>query len=94
MDRLRDVREVEEVCAVVDIFASEYGWTIEEIQNLTLPEISCLLRCVLKRHGVKQDDLPSANDKEEQTKLLKLAKTLGAKPEELTQLSSGKNVKI
>lgn len=94
MAKLRDVAQIEDICAIVDIFASEYGWTISEIQSLTIPELSCLLRCILKRKGVKDDDLPSASKEDDARKLIKLARELGASPADLKKLQNGEGVKL
>lgn len=95
MDKLKDVRQVEDICSIVDLFASEYGWTIEEIQNLTIPEASCLVRCILRRHGVHEEDMPGKLPAEKEAEnLMKLAKQLGASSEQIKELKKGKQVKL
>ena len=95
MDKLKDAQQMEDICSIVDLFASEYGWSIETIQNLTIPEASCLVKCILRRRGVKEDDmpgkLPAAKEAEN---LVKLAKQLGASSEQIKELKTGKQVKI
>ena len=34
---------------IVDLLAKEYGWTIDYIQNLTLPQIAGLVQTIKKR---------------------------------------------
>jgi hypothetical protein len=34
---------------IVDLLAKEYGWTIEYIQNLTLPQVAGLVNTIKKR---------------------------------------------
>ena len=95
MAKLKDYFELQDTYAVIDLIASEYGWTISEIQNLTIPEISCLLRCILKRHGAKEEDLPSTDPKKQEAEnLIKLAKKLNAKPEQLKALNEGKKIDL
>ncbi len=52
---LKDIEEQETqfYFFIIDLFAKEYGWTIEYIQNLELPEISGLLRAMYKRHNLE-----------------------------------------
>lgn len=52
-------RSKDEFFTIVDLFASEYGWTIEYTQSLTLPEIIRLVRCISKRR--KNDDVRQHN---------------------------------
>lgn len=95
MSQLKDYLQLQEIYAIIDLIASEYGWTIEEIQNLTIPEISCLLRCILKRHGTKEEDLPSLDPKKQESEnLIKLARKLNAKPEQMQALKSGKKIEL
>jgi hypothetical protein len=95
MQKLVDYQQLADTFSVIDLLASEYGWTIEVIQNLTLPEISGLIRCIMIRKGVKTQDLPCpTNKKTEVTDLIKLAKKLGAKPEQLAALKEGKKVNL
>lgn len=42
---------------LVDLLSHEYGWSIEYVQELTLPEISILLRKIKQRH--KNEDIIS-----------------------------------
>ncbi len=40
---------MENLFEVIDVFAHEYGWTIEYIENLELPEICKLLEIIIQR---------------------------------------------
>lgn len=95
MSQLKDYLQLQETYAIIDLIASEYGWTIEQIQDLTVPEISCLLRCILKRHGTKEEDLPALDPKkQEQENLVKLARQLNATPEKMKALKEGKKINL
>ncbi len=84
-------KDLEEFYVIIDLFCSEYGWSIEYIQNITIPEVYCLLRCILKRKGVKEENIPGHVEKETEN-LIKLAKTLGASKNKLDDLKSGKKI--
>lgn len=94
-EKFREYKELEESFYLIDLLASEYGWSIEYIQSLTLPEVSCLLRCILRRKGVKTEDLPGPVDKKtEADNLIKLAKKLGASETKIKDIKEGKKVVI
>ena len=40
---------MENLFEVIDVLAHEYGWTIEYIENLELPEICKLLEMIIQR---------------------------------------------
>jgi len=49
---------------IIDLFASEYGWTIEYITNLDLGQIGCLISAINKRKKAENgepSEAPSAN---------------------------------
>ena len=102
MAGLADFRDLEEYYVLVDLIASEYGWTIESIQKLTIPEVSCLIRCIMRRKGViKGEDAltppkQSRNSKDtkqsEMDALIKLAAQLNASPEQMQNLKDGKGL--
>jgi len=46
--------------SIIDLLASEYGWTIEYIQQLEMPEVGGLLRAILDRQD-RQDILDQVN---------------------------------
>jgi len=94
MQKLVEFSQLEDTYIVIDLLASEYGWSITEIQELTIPEVSGLIRCIMRRKGVKPQDLPGPTKKTEVTDLIKLAKKLGAKPEQLEALKNGKKVNL
>jgi hypothetical protein len=95
MQKLVDYKQLEDTFAVIDLLASEYGWTIETIQNLTLPEISGLIRCIMIRKGVKAEELPPPTNKQTTvTDLVKLAKKFGATKEQLDKLKNGQKVNL
>ena len=52
--------ERELLFTIIDVMASEYGWSIEYIQQLELPEIGGLLRAMLDRQD-KKDILDQVN---------------------------------
>lgn len=61
-DFLKDIIESEKnfYFHIVDLFAHEYGWTIEYIQDLELPEIAGLLKAIYNRHDT-EDLITQAN---------------------------------
>jgi len=38
---------------IIDLLASEYGWSIEYIQNLTMPEITGLIKAIIERKNIE-----------------------------------------
>lgn len=55
---------------IVDLFASEYGWTIEYIENLDISEISSLANKILIRKGISnKEQSPSKTQQEKISKL-------------------------
>lgn len=44
---------IKELFQLIDIFASEYGWTIEYIEDLTPYEIDCLLKAIKVRKDIE-----------------------------------------
>ena len=49
--------EIDITYTIVDMLSHEYGWSMEYIQGLTLPEISILLKKIKQRH--KNEDIVS-----------------------------------
>lgn len=101
MSQLREYKDLEDIYFIVDLFASEYGWTIESIQDLTIPEISGLIFAMARRKLGKDADekLPLPRSKSdspinEMDKLIALAKKLKATPQQITDMKSGKEVKL
>lgn len=95
MQKLVDFAQLEDIYVVIDLLASEYGWTIETIQNLTIPEISGLIRCIMRRKGVRPENLPAPTNKQTRVEdLVKLAKEFGATKEQLDNLKNGKKVNL
>lgn len=99
MSQLKDYKDLEEVFFIIDLFASEYGWTIEEVQRLTIPEISGLIYAMAKRKLGKDAEeklLPAkpASPEDEMKKLVALATKLKASPKQLNDLKSGKQIKL
>lgn len=102
MAGLADFSDLSEYYILIDLLASEYGWTIETIQSLTIPEVSGLVRCILKRKGIiKGEDaleptrkapLSQKPNKSEMEDLVKLAAQLNASPEQLKNLKDGKGL--
>lgn len=100
MSGFTDFKDLEEYYLLVDLLASEYGWTIETIQKLTIPEVSCLVRCILKRKGVLKDEdaltptkkSPADKKQSEMQDLIKLAAQLNASPEQIKDLKDGKGL--
>ncbi len=45
---------------IVDLFAKEYGWSVEYIQNLELPQIAKLVKAIKKRKDL-EDQLMQIN---------------------------------
>jgi hypothetical protein len=45
---------------IIDILAKEYGWNVEYIQNLTMPEIMRLIIAIRKRRD-REDQLQQIN---------------------------------
>lgn len=96
--QLRDSRDLEETYFIIDLLASEYGWTIEIIQNLTMPEISGLVQAIVKRYqtrnGQKPEETSSPAPKNDMEKLMALASKLKANPEQLKAIRDGKEVRL
>ena len=47
------LEELKDTCFIVDLLAHEYGWSIEYIQELELPEIRGLIRAILDRQDAE-----------------------------------------
>ena len=96
MSGLKALKEWEEIYFVVDLLASEYGWTINYIQELTVSEIYGLIYSILKRRGYKVDqDKPSKSQHQDpMTNLLNLARQLKASPEQMKSLKGGKGITL
>ena len=100
MSGFADFKDLEEYYVLVDLIASEYGWTIETIQKLTIPEVSCLVRCILKRKGALKGEYaltptkksPNEKKQSEMQDLIKLAAKLNASPEQIKNLKEGKGL--
>ena len=41
---------------IVDLFASEYGWTIDQIKALDLGQVTALIDAMKKRHNANTED--------------------------------------
>jgi len=93
MSSLRDLKGWEEIYFIVDLLASEYGWTIDYIQKLTVSEIYGLIYSILRRKGVKFD-LPPKKSQDPMSNLLNLARQLKASPDQLKSLQEGKGIKL
>jgi len=91
---LRDIQAVEEIYLIVDLLASEYGWTVEYIQALTLPEVYGLIRQILRRKGIKVDVPRTVKPEDTMQNLLGLARSLGVKSDKLKLLQEGKGITI
>ena len=52
--------EKELYCYLIDLLSKEYGWTIEYIQNLTVPEITRLVKTIRRRKDL-EDQLNQIN---------------------------------
>ena len=48
--------------AIVDLFASEYGWTIEYIKTLDLGQIVSLKNSIKKRYDIQNGTVSSDNE--------------------------------
>jgi len=98
MSQLKEYDVLEETFFIVDLLASEYGWTIEYIQGLTFPEITGLIKAIVKRRNGTQDvdnaKVPAVPPKQELDELIKLAKSLKATPQQLTDIQAGKQVRL
>jgi hypothetical protein len=99
MSQLKEYKDLADIFFIVDLLASEYGWTITEIQDLTTPEISGLIYAMARRKlGKDADDklpLPkSSTPINEMDKLVSLAKKLKATPTQINDIKSGKEVKL
>lgn len=76
--------------SLVDLFASEYGWSIEYIETLGTDEVSGLVHAMLKRKGIDVDKV-ERKPENELDNLIFLAKSLGCKDQEaLDKLKEGK----
>lgn len=101
MSQLREYKDLADIYFIVDLFASEYGWSIETIQDLTMPEISGLIFAMARRKLGKDADekLPLPQSKSdspinEMDKLISLAKRLKATPQQIQDIQAGKEVKL
>jgi hypothetical protein len=54
---------------IVDIFAREYGWTIEYIKSLDLGQITKLLRTIKKRYEKSSGQSTSSEELEKDNEL-------------------------
>jgi hypothetical protein len=75
--------------SLVDLFASEYGWSIEYIEQLGVDEVSGLVKAILQRKGIDVDKVERKPENELEN-LIYLAKSLGCKDQEaLNKLKEG-----
>lgn len=94
MNTLKNNFQNEEIYTIVDLLASEYGWTVEYIQGLSISEILGLVYCILKRKGLlKKDERPEIEE-DPVKNLMMLAKKLKASPEQIEGLKQGKGLVI
>ena len=42
---------------IVDIFAREYGWTIDEIKKLDIGQVTALIKVIKRRYDTDVDDV-------------------------------------
>jgi len=89
--KLTDITNQEIIFFIIDLLASEYGWDISYIQNLTIPEISGLLRCIFKRKGIDLGEAKTSKT-DQREDLIKLASQLGATTQQLEALKKGQKV--
>ena len=91
--KLENLKNQEIIFQIVDILCSEYGWSIEYVQNLTITEISGLIQCICKRKGISLE-LSKKEDKEKSQveNMIGLAQRLGASSQQLDDLKKGKRV--
>ena len=57
---------------VIDLLASEYGWTIEYIQSLEISEVNELIKRILRRNSVSEEPIESLSEQEKMQKLINL----------------------
>jgi hypothetical protein len=66
---------------IVDLFSREYGWTLEDIKKLTLPQILILIRAIQRRYQREKEAMDNGTKKEasNEEKVRNLALSLGGK---------------
>ena len=58
---------------VIDLLASEYGWTIEYIQSLEISEINELIKRILRRNSIPEESSnETLSEEEKMEKLIRL----------------------
>ena len=77
---------------LVDLFAKEYGWTLADITELTMPQILLLIRAIEKRYrrekeAIEKGGKHSGAEEANETNVRNLALKLGGK---ITKNKDGK----
>ena len=90
---LKEHKHKREVYFVVDLLASEYGWSIEYIQNLEEAEIRGLIYAICKRKGFSLEK-PAEGVEAKMSDLIRLASQLHATPEQIKKLKTGGSIEL
>ncbi len=64
---------------IIDLFASQYGWTIDYITGLTLGQVIILLKQIKKRCNTEDIDVPNVSEEQEEMTISDFETKLGGK---------------